>query len=69
MSKYTLICDHGDGNKVIHKFCDDFLPDVLKQITYFLRGASFVINQYDNLKLVSEEVKFKKEKKHGKSKV
>lgn len=49
MAKYTLICDHGDGHKSTAEFSDECLDDVLKNIDYFLRGASFCVDYNSTL--------------------
>jgi len=40
MSKFTLICDHGNEKTTV-EFEKDFLPEVLENIEMFLRGAGY----------------------------
>ena len=52
--KYILTQVHSDESKVIHEFHTECLTDVLRHMEYFLRGCSFVIGKFANLKLVDE---------------
>lgn len=66
MTKYTLICEHGDGSKVTHEFKEEGLEEVLSHLSYFLRGASFVIDTFAILSFNDNASKWRLEQKSGK---
>ena len=41
MTKYTLIAEYPDGGKVTREFNQEYLPDVIQEFDYFLRGVGF----------------------------
>lgn len=50
--KYKLIAEDDNGFKVIHKFEEEQLNDILNHLGYFLKGCSF---EFDgNLEIVKE---------------
>lgn len=73
MSKYTLTQEDEFGRKVIHKFEEECLNDVLRHIKYFLNGCSFVFDMNDELRIINESFedglsKSKPSRKGGKKK-
>ena len=53
--KYTLIANDEGGHKIIHKFNEECLSDVLRHIQYFLSGCSFVLYPNEELIIVTAE--------------
>jgi hypothetical protein len=55
MPKFTLICDHScalDTHVVTHEFTGEYLPDIIDQIEYFLKGSGYQLT--GKLDIISE---------------
>lgn len=72
--KYKLIQMHNETEEVIHTFETECLQDVLRHFGYFIRGCSFVIDKYAEVRIVDDYAELKEEfneykaKKGGKKK-
>lgn len=54
--KFTLICEHEEGDVVTHEFEKEFLNDVLNRMHDFLKGCGYVFD--GTLDIVPEEEMF-----------
>lgn len=55
MSKFKLIHETINGDKIIHIFNTEVLETVLLNMGFFIRGCSFVVDEYASLDFIREE--------------